>query len=241
VPDDEQKSADKFGPEAIAARIEKMGEESEADKTAREEEQKLLARRKQQKKSGLEAAASKRLAKIGETAVKRPSAVSADPGLDRATKLTKWVEANRQTVGLLVGVAVIGGGGLAGWWYVQDKHTIDASLLLGQAFLEGGHRFSAFANLIKNLSIGDTVHVLHIGEGGGPRVIVGGVGTIAFAGFAMALDAFIEIDGASGGEGGRRRPNRIFPQLRFFGDFPGAILGNGIVNREAQKGKNEHQ
>jgi hypothetical protein len=134
VPDDEQKSADKFGPEAIAARIEKMGEESEADKTAREEEQKLLARRKQQKKSGLEAAASKRLAKIGETAVKRPSAVSADPGLDRATKFTKWVEANRQTVGLLVGVALIGGGGLAGWWYVQDKHTIDASLLLGQAF-----------------------------------------------------------------------------------------------------------
>jgi hypothetical protein len=91
VPDEEQKSADKFGPEAMAARIEKMGEESEADKTAREEEQKLIQRRKQQKKSGLEAAASKRLAKIGETTVKRPSALSADPGLDRAAKFTKWV------------------------------------------------------------------------------------------------------------------------------------------------------
>ncbi len=134
MPDDEQKSDDKFGPEAIAARIEKMGEETEADRTAREEEQKLQQRRKQQKKSGLEAAASKRLAKIGETAVKRPSALSADPGLDRAAKVGKWVEAHRQTVGLAVGFAVIAAGSFGTWWYLQDKHIGDASVLLGQAF-----------------------------------------------------------------------------------------------------------
>jgi hypothetical protein len=134
VPDDEQKSEDKFGPEAIAARIEKMGEETEADRTAREEEQKLLQRRKQQKKGGLEAAASKRLAKIGETAVKRPSALSADPGLDRATKVGKWVESHSQTVALAVGFVVIALGGFGTWWYLQDKHVGDASVLLGQAF-----------------------------------------------------------------------------------------------------------
>jgi hypothetical protein len=134
VPDNEQKPDDKFGPEAIAARIEKMGEESDADRQAREEEQKLHQRRKQQKKTGLEAAASKRLAKIGETSVKRPAAPSVDPGLDRAAKIGKWVEANRQTFVAIVGVVVIGAGGFGGWWYWQDKHTSDASVLLGQAY-----------------------------------------------------------------------------------------------------------
>ena len=52
MPDDEQKSEDKFGPEAIAARIEKMGEETEADRTAREEEQKLQQRRKNRRFEG---------------------------------------------------------------------------------------------------------------------------------------------------------------------------------------------
>jgi hypothetical protein len=134
VPDEEQKPDDKFGPEAIAARIEKMGEESEADRTAREEEQKLLQRRTQQKKTGLEAAASKRLAKIGETAVKRPAALSADPGAERSARIVKWVETHRQTFGTLIGVALIGAGGLGAWWYVQDKHVGEASVLLGQAF-----------------------------------------------------------------------------------------------------------
>jgi hypothetical protein len=134
VPDEEQKPDDKFGPEAIAARIEKMGEESEADRTAREEEQKLFQRRKQQKKTGLEAAASKRLAKIGETAVKRPAALSADPGAERSTRIVKWVEGHRQTFGTVVGIALIGAGGLGVWWYVQDKHIGEASVLLGQAF-----------------------------------------------------------------------------------------------------------
>jgi hypothetical protein len=134
VPTDEQNENDKFGPEAIAARIDKIGEESDADRLAREEEQKLLERRKQ-KKTGLEAAASKRLAKIGETAVKRPTAVSAvDPTADRAAKIGKWVQDNRQTFVAIVGAAVLGATGIGGWWYVQDKHVGDASLLLGQAF-----------------------------------------------------------------------------------------------------------
>jgi hypothetical protein len=143
VPDEEQKPDDQFGPEAIAARIEKMGEESEADRTAREEEQKLLLRRKGQKKSGLEAAASKRLAKIGETAVKRPTALSADPDLDRAAKITKWIEANRQMVTALVGIVVIAGCGIGAWYYVDNKHALDASVLLGEAFAADHGRIAA--------------------------------------------------------------------------------------------------
>ena len=97
MPDEERKAdekqpkteapapADKFRPEAIAARIDTLGEESEVDRIAREEEQKLALRKKQTTgKRGLEAAASKRLANIGEGTVKRPS-LGADvvaPGAD---------------------------------------------------------------------------------------------------------------------------------------------------------------
>jgi hypothetical protein len=140
VPDDEQNQDDKFGPEAIAARIDKIGEESDADRIAREEEQKLLQRRKA-KKSGLEAAASKRLAKIGETAVKRPTSVGAvDPTADRAARIGKWVQDNRQTFGSLMALAVLGVVGIGGWWYWQDKRTSEASVLLGQALAaDHGH------------------------------------------------------------------------------------------------------
>ena len=85
-PDDD----DKFRPEAIAARVDQIGDETETDRIAREEERKLLARRKEQKKSGLQSAASKRLSKIGEAKVKRPSEVGAvpqqDPLLDRVAR-----------------------------------------------------------------------------------------------------------------------------------------------------------
>jgi len=89
--DDQAAAGDNFRPEAIAARVEGLGEEDAPDRLAREEEQKLLERRKGKKgKKGLEAAASKRLAKIGEVKVKRPSALTegasadADPLLERA-------------------------------------------------------------------------------------------------------------------------------------------------------------
>jgi hypothetical protein len=134
---------------------------------------------------------------------------------------------------------VLAMGGLSGE-RTNEKDKLPA-LFLGQALLEGGHRLSAFADLIKNLAVGNAVHVLRIGEAGRSRVIAGGFGTIAFAGFAVALDAFIEIDGVSGGESGGRKLNGILSQLRLFRDFPGTILGNGVINREAQKGENEHE
>ncbi len=85
----EDAAADKFRPEAIAARVDTLGEESDIDRIARVEEKKLLDRRKGKK--GPQASASKRLAKIGEVKVKRPSAIAtspdADPLLERTARL----------------------------------------------------------------------------------------------------------------------------------------------------------
>jgi hypothetical protein len=144
--------ADKFRPEAIAARVDSIGEESEADRIARTEERKLLERRDELKKkkggkSGLESAASKRLAKIGEGTVKRPSqglagAVTpeADPIIERAADLQRWIGDNSQLFGGLVAVAVLAVAGSIGWTYWQDKRNADASAMLAKAFAdEHGH------------------------------------------------------------------------------------------------------
>jgi hypothetical protein len=134
---------DRFRPEAIASRVEHMGEESEADRIAREEEDKLRERRKAKKgKKGLESAASKRLAKIGETKVKRPGALGdaavpeADPLIERTIRMRKWIEQHRQTFGLIVAVALLGGGGFLGWTYWQGKHEAEASAMLAQGIAD---------------------------------------------------------------------------------------------------------
>ena len=83
---------DKFRPEAIAAprRPHRRGDASPTASPARRSRSSSSARRAQEGKKGLEAAASKRLAKIGEGKVKRPSALGdavapdADPLLERA-------------------------------------------------------------------------------------------------------------------------------------------------------------
>lgn len=137
--------ADKFRPEAIAARIDAIGEETDLDRVAREEEKKLLDRKRQQKKKGkrgLESAASKRLAKIGETAVKRPSAAAdaispeADSLLESASRARRWVGQHREAFGGLMAVAVLATGGLFGWMYWQDKRIDEASAVLAQAFAD---------------------------------------------------------------------------------------------------------
>ena len=139
---------DRFRPEAIAARVEQIGEETDADRIAREEEQKLLERKKQQKQSkrGLEAAASKRLAKIGEDKVKRPSIATdayvpeADPLLERIRRGRQWIKGHQQVFGVLVAVVVLGVGGALVWTYRQNKEEAEGSALLAQGFAdEHGH------------------------------------------------------------------------------------------------------
>ncbi len=141
---------DKFRPEAIAARIDKFGDETETDRIAREEEQKLLVRRKDRKKTGLEAAASKRLAKIGEGKVKRPSVAvdaipEADPLLQRVARVNKWIQQNQSLFAGIVGVVVIAVGGLVGWVYWQNQRSAQASALLGQALADEHGTVSAAA------------------------------------------------------------------------------------------------
>jgi hypothetical protein len=132
-------AADRYRPEAIAARVDRIGQETESDRLANEEERKLLERKRTQKKKGLEAAASKRLSRIGETKVRRPSALGdsvspdADPLLERAARAGEWIKEHRQTFGALVAVVALGAAGLSGYSYWQDKRNAEASALLAQA------------------------------------------------------------------------------------------------------------
>ncbi len=139
---DPAEPGDRFRPEAIAARVDHIGDETDLDRVARQEEQKLLERKRtQKKKGGLEAAASKRLAKIGEGNVRRPGAFGdvtpdADPLVARATRATSWIKEHQQTFVGLVAVVVLAGAGLAGYSYWQDKRNGEASTLLAQALAD---------------------------------------------------------------------------------------------------------
>lgn len=146
-PDEAEAPEDKLRLDAIAARVEGIGQEDDLDRIAREEEKKLLERKKSKKgKKGLEAAASRRLAKIGEVKVKRPSAAAdavspdADPLLERAARLSTWIKGHSQTFGAIVVVALLGVVGAVGYVYWQDKRQGDASVLLAQGYAaEHGH------------------------------------------------------------------------------------------------------
>ena len=135
---------DKFRPEAIADRVGNIGEETELDRLAREEEGRLAERKKSKKgKKSLESAASKRLARIGEEKVKRPSgarptgpSMESDPLLDRTVRLGEWLKEHQQVFGGLIVVAALAGGGLLGWTYWQNKRDADASALLATAFAD---------------------------------------------------------------------------------------------------------
>jgi len=144
VPDDDDTpDDDKFRPEAIAARVDRLGDETDADRVAREEEQKLLVRRKEQK-SALETAASRRLNRIGEEKVKRPASVKAaapsDAAGDISARLSQWVQQNGTAFGAVLAVVSVCVVGALGWNYRQDKRNADASVLLAQAFADDhGH------------------------------------------------------------------------------------------------------
>ena len=104
---------------------------------ARGGEEAPRAQKRRRARRASQAAASKRLAKIGEVKVKRPSAASdavspeADPLLERAARLSKWIKEHRQTFGGVVAVALLGVGGFLGYTYWQGKHEADASAILG--------------------------------------------------------------------------------------------------------------
>jgi hypothetical protein len=140
--DEEEEDApeDLASPEAIARRVAALGEEDAVERVAREEEAKLAERRKAQKKGkkkgGLEAAASKRLSKIGSKApVKRalPIPSEADPIIDRAVRLQEWAKKNQGAVSGVVGAALLGLAGLGIYTYVEKRHEGQASAELEKA------------------------------------------------------------------------------------------------------------
>jgi hypothetical protein len=143
----EAKEGETASPEAIARRVAALSEEDESDRIAREEERKLAERRatqkKGKKKSGLEAAASKKLAKIGTRAEpKRRVAVAADadPLIEKTAKLSDWAKKNQrvvQIVGALIAAALLG---VAGFLYYDHKHEVDASVLLAKAVADESAR-----------------------------------------------------------------------------------------------------
>ena len=126
--------------EAIAKRVAALDEEDETERLAREEEEKLAERRKKRGKgrTGLEAAASKRLAKIGAKArpAKRavPDAVeAADPLIERTQRLGEWVKKNKNLVQGLAVLVVLGLIGGTVYLYMDHKKALDASVALSQA------------------------------------------------------------------------------------------------------------
>ncbi len=140
--EDRADELDAARPEAIARRVAALGEEDENEKLARAEEAKLAARRKEQKrgkKGGLEAAASKRLAKIGANApVKRSvaTAVDAEPVIDRAAQLADWAKKNQSLVSAVAVVAVLVAGGFGFYTYSQHKKETQASVALAKALAD---------------------------------------------------------------------------------------------------------
>jgi hypothetical protein len=133
-------STDAASPAAILKRVSALDEDDEGERIAREEEAKLEARRARdrqpKKKSGLQAAASKRLAKIGTKApTKRAmaTAADADPLLNRATDFGDWARKNQQLVaGAVAAVVVVVAGGL-GYVAYERKRETDASVQLAKA------------------------------------------------------------------------------------------------------------
>ncbi len=153
--DGSQASADKgLSPEAIAKRLEALGDgESAEDKASRLEEERLIERRqgarsatkkKGKGKSGLQAAASKRLGEVGtKTALKKKprstgtvstaSDFEGDALLERTGEIAKWATKNQKLVWAVVGVAAVVGLGFAGQYYFQHKKDIAASTALEDA------------------------------------------------------------------------------------------------------------
>lgn len=131
---------DPMSPEAIAKRVAALGGDDEVERLARDEELKLAERRAKagggKKKSGLEAAASKRLQQIGSKAVppKRVAiAADANPLLSGTGAFGDWMRKNQSLVmgGAIAAVAAILGGGGYVWW--TQRTELGASTTITEA------------------------------------------------------------------------------------------------------------
>lgn len=141
--DEPEEPVDPASPEAILKRVTALGEDDEIERIARAEEAKLEARRREgkkpKKKSGLEAAASKRLAKIGAKApVKRSvaTAADADPLLDKATELSRWAKKNQKAVTAIATAAAVALAGTLGYVAYERRHESQASVELAKAIAD---------------------------------------------------------------------------------------------------------
>lgn len=138
---------DLASPDAIAKRVAFLGEEDETERMARVEEEKLAERRAKQKgtgKRGLEAAASKRLAKVRDKSSedlerarsqgRGPSrAVPNDPLLQKTNELGKWASKNKSVVAGVVAAAVLVIGGFTLREYLGQRKETQASEILADA------------------------------------------------------------------------------------------------------------
>lgn len=144
-PEAPEESVDAMSPEAIAKRVAALGEEDAADKIAREEEQKLAERRaatkggKARGAKGLEAAATKRLQKIGGKVPPKKIAQAADADFASFAgtgRVGTWMRQNRSTVGAIAVAAVVALAGLGGYaWWTQHTEA-GASAAITEAVLD---------------------------------------------------------------------------------------------------------
>jgi hypothetical protein len=127
---------DAMSPEAIAKRVAALGGDDEVERLAREEEVKLAERRARAgggkgKKGGLEAAASKRLQKIGAKAPPKRVAFAADAEVfGGAGPLGRWFRANQKAVSAASAVALIAvaGGASYFWWTQRAEASASADI-----------------------------------------------------------------------------------------------------------------
>jgi hypothetical protein len=120
----------------------------------------------------------------------------------------------------------------------NEEHEVPA-LLFGEALLKGGHGFSAFADLVEKLAIGELAHVLRIGEIAGSGIVHLTLRAVAFTGITMTLRAFVEVDRACGFDCRRGRGDGVFELLGFFGNDPFPILQRRENDRNGNQGEDK--
>lgn len=101
--------------------------------------------------------------------------------------------------------------------------------------MEGGHRFSALANLVEKFTVGEAVHMPGVDEAGWRGIVQRRIGAVTFPCIAVALRAFIQIDRTGGIESSRGGVEGILPALGFLWNFPFSILIDRDEDRDADK------